>query len=338
MKKTGKLLLLLAATILLTACKSGMQGISGNSAKESSISAGRDAVTSEGEEQPERLTQPDSPIKQEGPAPSQAPAAIGNEPAIEEADWSSYFQGLNGGAVIYLPNENKYQIYNESVCNTRRSPCSTFKIISSLIGIKNGVISEENSVRKWSGEVFWNDKWNRDIGFKDAFQTSCVWYFRKITDELGPDAIREELDKLNYGNCDISDWEGRLNNNNNNRSLTGFWIESSLKISPKEQVEVLERIFGENSLYSEPELALLKDAMLVTDSDMSDIKIYGKTGLGKISGIVADAWYTGFADNGKEKAYFCVYLGETDSKDVSSADAKRIAIELMRDHQPLFSE
>jgi bla regulator protein BlaR1 len=33
--------------------------------------------------------------------------------------------------------------------------------------------------------------------------------------------------------------------------LTGFWIESSLKISPREQTEVMERIFGEDSLCSE---------------------------------------------------------------------------------------
>ena len=365
MKKTGKLPLLLvfALSIALTACKSNVQEISGNSAEESGVSDGRDAAIPEGEEQtgesgttesdgveheamtgpagsilpddptqPGSLTQPGGPTQPDASASSHASAAMGQEPSIEEADWSSYFQGLNGGAVIYLPNENKYQIYNENVCNTRRSPCSTFKIISSLIGIKNGVISEENSVRKWSGETFWNDKWNRDIGFKDAFQTSCVWYFRKITNELGPEMIQEELDKLNYGNRDISDWEGRLNNNNSNRSLTGFWIESSLKISPKEQVEVLERIFSEDSSYKEQELALLKDAMLVTDTGIPNIKIYGKTGLGKTSGIVADAWFTGFADTGKEKIYFCVYLGETDNKDFSSADAKRIAIELIRDH------
>ena len=52
--------------------------------------------------------------------------------------------------------------------------------------------------------------------------------------------MQVELDRLQYGNSDISDWEGRLNTNNNNRSLTGFWIESSLLISPKEQTEVME--------------------------------------------------------------------------------------------------
>lgn len=63
---------------------------------------------------------------------------------------------------------------------------------------------------------------------------------------------KKEFAHLQYGNCDISDWEGQLNTNNNNRALTGFWIESSLTISPKEQVEVMERIFGENSDYSVP--------------------------------------------------------------------------------------
>mgnify|MGYP002225640681 CR=1 FL=1 len=65
--------------------------------------------------------------------------------------------------------------------------------------------------------------------FSDAFRTSCVWYFRQVTDDIGKVKMQNELNKLKYGNCDISDWEGKLNTNNNNRALTGFWIESSLK-------------------------------------------------------------------------------------------------------------
>lgn len=263
---------------------------------------------------------------------SEEPPKPNSQPSMEEVDWSSYFQGLNGSAVMYLPGENLYMVYNEELSSTRRSPCSTFKIISSLIGMEHGVIAEDNSVRKWSGETFWNDSWNRDIGFKDAFQTSCVWYFRKVADDLGQEVIQKELNRLKYGNCDISDWEGRLNNNNNNRSLTGFWIESSLKISPKEQVEVLERIFGETSAYSEASLSLLKDAMKTVDSDAPDMVLYGKTGLGKSRGILVDAWFTGFAETDRGNVYFCVYLGESDKEGVSSADAKRIAVWLMRDN------
>ena len=97
---------------------------------------------------------------------------------------------------------------------------------------------------QWSGETFWKDTWNQDLDFQTAFRESCVWYFREVADEIGKDLMQAELDRLMYGNCDISDWEGRLNTNNNNRALTGFWIESSLTISPKEQTEVMERILG----------------------------------------------------------------------------------------------
>ena len=62
------------------------------------------------------------------------------EPAIIEADWSHYFDKIHGAAVIYDPAENCYQIYNRELANTRRSPCSTFKIISSLIGLEHGII------------------------------------------------------------------------------------------------------------------------------------------------------------------------------------------------------
>ena len=143
--------------------------------------------------------------------------------------------------------------------------------------------------------------------------------------------MQEELEKLQYGNCDISDWEGRWNTNNNNRALTGFWLESSLMISPKEQVEVMERIFGENSNYSKETQNELKQVMLVSGQERTDISIYGKTGMGKADGIV-DAWFTGFAEGAEGNIYFCVYLGRTDGMDVSSLLAKEIAIQIVSDY------
>lgn len=136
-------------------------------------------------------------------------------------------------AVIFDRAEHTFGVYNENLADTRRPPCSTFKIISSLAGLESGVIDPENSVRPWSGERFWNDDWNRDMDFDSAFHTSCVWYYRQVIDEIGPEAMQDAVEAIGYGNCDLSDWEGRLNTNNSNPALTGFWIESSLKISPR---------------------------------------------------------------------------------------------------------
>ena len=253
-------------------------------------------------------------------------------PEIVEADWSDYFDGLYGAAVIYDTLHQRFTVYHRELAETRRSPCSTFKIISSLTALENGIIEPAHSTRKWSGEVFWNEKWNCDIDFADAFRASCVWYFREVIDEIGQERMQEELDRLCYGNCDISDWEGRGNTNNNNRALTGFWIESSLKISAKEQTEVLARIFGGDSVYSEDSRNELKSVMKIEEQAHADFTIYGKTGMGKANGILEDAWFAGFAENAGGNIYFCVYLGRTDDQNVSSAVAKEIAIRLVSDY------
>ena len=228
------------------------------------------------------------------------------EPIIMDVDWSDYFEEINGSAVIYNPAEHSYQIYNQELASTRRSPCSTFKIISSLIALEKGIVEPDNSTRTWSGEIFWNEDWNKDIDFYSAFHASCVWYFREVVDEIGKDIMQDELKQLQYGNCDIS-----------------------LLISPKEQTEVMSRIFGDDTAYAEAARNQLKQAMLQSELDSSNISIYGKTGMGKSHGIVVDAWFTGFAETAGKRIYFCVYLGETADKNVSSTKAKEIAAEIV---------
>lgn len=208
-------------------------------------------------------------------------------------------------------------------------------IISSTIAIEHGILDIGNSTKVWSGEKFWNESWNKNINFIEAFQTSCVWYFRELIDEMGKDLIQIELNKLKYGNCDITDWNGKQNTNNNNPALTGFWIESSLKISPKEQVEVMEHIFGDISEYSEDTKKQLEQVMFVDNTTNSDILIYGKTGMGKDRGIIVDSWFVGFADiKERGRIYFSIYLGEN-NKNAASTKAKEIAINVING---LFSD
>lgn len=95
------------------------------------------------------------------------------------------------------------------------------------------------------------------------------------------------------------------------------------------QTEVMERIFGDHTEYSDETLNQLKQVMLLSEQNEADVSIYGKTGMGKAHGIVVDSWFTGFADTDGRRIYFCVYLGETDGADVSSAKAREIAVEIV---------
>lgn len=263
-----------------------------------------------------------SPDQTPNPPPETA-EPVETEPVLVERDWSAFFQGMQGCAVIYDPQRQEIHVFQPSLAETRRSPCSTFKIVSAFAALEAGVLQPEDSTRAWSGEVFWNDEWNRDLDFSDAFHSSCVWYFRQLIDELGPERMQQAVDRLQYGNCDLSDWSGARNQNNNNPALTGFWIESSLAISPREQTEVMERIFGGDG--SQASRQALEEVMAYKTN--TPYQVYGKTGMGKVNGVVVDAWFTGFARQDAQPLYFCVWLGQ--SEGASSPAAREIALDLL---------
>ena len=157
---------------------------------------------------------------------------------------------------------------------------------------------------------------------EEAFQKSCIWYFRKVIDSVGKDKIQEELNGLQYGNCDISEWNG--SNINPMEMLNGFWLNSSLRISPLEQVEVLSRIFEGYSDYDSRNIEILKRIMLVEETDSQ--KIYGKTGSGN-----GEAWFVGFSESDGERRYFAIFLNDSEQRDrVSGNRAKEIALEILK--------
>lgn len=240
--------------------------------------------------------------------------------ATEIADFSEEFQSIQGCAVLFDSERNTYVFYNQEECETRAAPNSTFKIISALTGLHNQVITEEESKMGYDGTSYPIPEWNGDLSLAEAFQSSCIWYFRKVIDQVGQETVQKELDELQYGNCDVSEWNG--NGTNPLPELNGFWLDSSLKISPLEQVEVLRNIVEGKTQYTEPEVEILKHIMLI-NTDGSE-KIYGKTGTGMDS-----AWFVGFMEKQDVPTYFAVYLKDETSEEVTGAKAREIALTLL---------
>ena len=81
--------------------------------------------------------------------------------------------------------------------------------------------------------------WNHDQTLASAMRHSVVWYFQRVATGIGEERMQRELDRIGYGNRDISG------------GLTRFWLQSSLKISPREQVGLLRALFN-GSLPSPP--------------------------------------------------------------------------------------
>lgn len=238
-------------------------------------------------------------------------------------DLTNDFKNINGCAVIFTPHDNQYLFYNEDMCKQRVSPYSTFKIISTLIGLRNGVIDDETSVMNYNGTKYPVADWNSNLSLQEAFQSSCIWYFRQIIDSVGEDEVKNELNHLIYGNCDISEWNG--SSINSIKELNGFWLDSSLKISPLEQIQVLSRIFEGQSIYDAEDVDVLQNIMLV--ENIGAKKIYGKTG----SSTNGEAWFIGFSEENSQKVYFVIYLSDgSQPKGVSGTTAKEIALEIIK--------
>ncbi|PAV38734.1 hypothetical protein CJ260_07420 [Megasphaera sp. ASD88] len=255
-----------------------------------------------------------------------------------EINWQEYFNDVNGTAIFYYPEADTYVVYQKELSEKRSSPCSTFKIFSTYVGLDTGVIQMNDSVRTWNGTVYWYEPWNRDIGLPDAFRQSCVWYYRQVIDDIGQPVMQAYIDEMNYGNRDISDWKGDFNEGEPLADLKGFWLESSLKISPKEQIQVLRRIMEHPK---KGELAnTLKLLMLTRDDAATGLKVYGKTGFGRVDGKNTDAWFVGLYEKNGKTAYFALRLDDPDNPRATSDKAKAIALSIIddMDGNALFAE
>lgn len=243
--------------------------------------------------------------------------------AENEIDLRDAFGDINGCAVIYLPAQEQYFLFREEMCRQEVSPYSTFKIVSALAGLQNGVILDGLSTMGYDGTDYGNPEWNEDLTLEQAFRKSCIWYFRKVIDAVGREEMQKELQELSYGNCDISEWNG--GDINPMAMLNGFWLDSSLRISPLEQVKILEKIFEGQSGYDRENIAVLKQIMLTEETDTQ--KIYGKTG----SSGNGEAWFVGFAETEGERKYFAVYLNDREKKQqISGNQAKEIALHILQ--------
>ncbi len=241
---------------------------------------------------------------------------------VVQGDFADAFQSVNGCAVLLDSAGSTVTFYQEEMCRERVSPASTFKVVSALTGLHHQVLQSKDSRMGYEGSAYAREEWNQDVSLKEAFQSSCVWYFRKVIDAVGPEAVQEDLNGIGYGNCDISQWAG--SNVNNGPELNGFWLESSLKISPLEQAELLQRIVEGNTIYTEGEVGILKEIMLVEEKGSE--RIYGKTGSGK----KGRGWFVGFDQREDTTIYFAVYLEDDSAENVNGALAREIALKILQ--------
>ena len=223
--------------------------------------------------------------------------------------------------VALFDDGSRRWIYGEGPLMEKRfPPCSTFKIVSTLLGLDCGVVTGPDSRLGYDETHYETAAWNRDLSLREAFQLSCVPYYKKLMGKLEKSYVQRRLDALAYGNCDISVW------NSNGHNV--FWIESSLLISPEEQIAVLRRIFSVASPFSSKQVAILKECMAA--GSVGTFSLYGKTGTGRNHNTNRlEAWYVGFVEDGCGRRIFFAAHGADRAHDVSSPEVRAAVQEIL---------
>lgn len=225
-------------------------------------------------------------------------------------DFSKYFAGNKGSFVLFDKNKNSYFIFDEEQSQRRASPCSTFKILNSLIGLETKVLDDENTLIKWNGKRNYIDSWNSDHTLASAFSNSVVWYYQEVAAKVGKEKMQSFLKETAYGNADISG------------GLTKFWLDSSLRISPLEQVVFLRKFYSYDLLFSRRNIDIVKKIMIIPQDN--GMVLSGKTGLaGKHLG-----WFVGYVEKDNNVYFFAT---KVEGADIAPHTARKITEEILRD-------
>lgn len=216
------------------------------------------------------------------------------EKNITQLNLSSNFGDYTGSFVLYDQATDKWNIYNMDNASTRVSPNSTYKIYDALLGLESGIITPEHSTFTWNGEPCPFESWESDQDLTSAMHNSVNWYFQAIDSQAGFQSVKTFLQTINYGN------------QNTGTNLNLYWTDFSLKISPIEQVELLQNFYQNNFHFDRKNIQAVKNALLL--STTSSGSLYGKTGTGRVNGKDVNGWFVGYIESDNNTYYFATNI------------------------------
>ena len=230
-------------------------------------------------------------------------------------DLSAYFGDCEGSFVLYDEAADAWYIHDMEHALLRTSPESTWKIYDALIGLEEGVITPDRSLLAWDGTSWPFGAWNRNQDLRSAMGASVNWYFQEIDRQLGPAVLRQRIGELGYGN-------GRAG-----RDPSSCWMQSSLQISPVEQVLLLMDLYhGELDFSPENMNAVTESICLYSSGDGS---LHGKTGTGRVNDRDVNGWFVGYVESDGRTCFFAANIKA--AQDASGNRAAELTLSVLSD-------
>ncbi|WP_369825979.1 class D beta-lactamase [Achromobacter sp. HZ34] len=219
-------------------------------------------------------------------------------------------------------------LVEQGACADRYTPASTFKIAISLMGFDAGILQDENTpvwnfqpgYPEWGGE-----EWRKPATPARWIKYSIVWYSQQVAKRLGQARFQEYASKFHFGNEDVSGEPGKHN------GTEGAWINSSLRISPREQVEFLRKIVNRRlpvSAHAYDMTSHILDLGAIADG----WHLYGKTGTGSpgndghYDASRAYGWFVGWMEKDGRKVAFARLIQDQEKQSTTPGVRARASL------------
>jgi len=213
--------------------------------------------------------------------------------------------GQPGGFVLMDTASDLVLRVDEAHCEERLPPCSTFKVWNTMIALELGLVSApDQTFWTWDGQRRFLEEWNQDLTLGQAFAASCVPAFQALALQTGPERMQTWLDRIEYGDRDIS------------AGVSLFWLprpgRKTILISADEQAALLRDLLRGELPFSSDEVSVLREIMRVRTTERGEL--FGKTGTGRLADAPHNvAWFVGWVESntdGRTRVFACVVRGD----------------------------
>ena len=181
--------------------------------------------------------------------------------------------GVTGACVVFNQSKNSYYYSDTIKMQTLQTPNNSFHLYAGLIGLESGVIKNYETPN--GDDTLTNDNLIK------ALKSHNPVFFSVNARRIKQEKLQNWLNLLNYGNRDISG------------GITVFWKNNSLKISTKQQFDLLKKLYYYNLPFSFENIRLVKSTFQLTKLVNKNVYTYKVSGLqnGK-----QHAWYIGYVE------------------------------------------
>lgn len=198
--------------------------------------------------------------------------------------------GFRGTVLLYDLRADQFRAIHPEGADTRRIPASTFKILNALVALEMGVVRDAHTIIPWDSVVRSRTELNRDLDLATAFRVSAVPHFQRLARAEGQEPLQHFVDLLGYGNRDLSG------------GVDQFWLTGGLRISPREQIDLLVRLYRDELPFSRRSMAVVREIMEVERTATSVVR--AKTGWAVMPDGREVGWWVGWVERGPEAIFF----------------------------------